>query len=147
MISKDEEYMELAIKQANKCKPVDGAYSVGAVLVNDGGIISQGYSREIEGNTHAEECCFLKLNDQQINYNQCTIYTTMEPCSERLSGKKPCLNWILEKGVKRVVCGIKEPDNFVNCNSTNLLLDNNITVIYLDGFQDLCLQPNSHLIK
>src|SRR4051812_5836159 len=71
-ISVDEYFMQLAIKQANICIPISSAYNVGAILVkydpNYKGnnsyqgyrIISTGYSRELPGNTHAEECALMK---------------------------------------------------------------------------------------
>ncbi|KAI0228173.1 hypothetical protein L0F63_006282, partial [Massospora cicadina] len=46
-MEEDNKYMRLAIEQANRCTPTAGAYSVGAVLVNAGQVISVGYSREL----------------------------------------------------------------------------------------------------
>ena len=75
--------------------------------------LTTGFSREFPGNTHAEECALEKLarycgrtpeaqgraaidfarNREPIRL---LLYTTMEPCSERLSGNKPCVTRILE---------------------------------------------------
>jgi pyrimidine deaminase RibD-like protein len=53
------------------------------------------------------------------------MYTTMEPCSKRVSGNSPCVARILatrdygnsRAGCKviRVYVGAMEPSNFVNC--------------------------------
>lgn len=122
----DVHYMRLACEQARRCLSVDTAYDVGCVIVSKDGtkVLSTGFSREVDGNTHAEECalekylvlCQINENDEYIG---ATLYTTMEPCSLRLSGKKACADRILElpRGfINRVVVGVKEPDKFVkNC--------------------------------
>ena len=40
---------------ANESIPVDTAYCVGCVIVKNNVVISTGYSRELPGNTHAED--------------------------------------------------------------------------------------------
>jgi pyrimidine deaminase RibD-like protein len=140
----DKEFMRLAIQEANRCIPSEGAFSVGAVLVLQGDILATGYSREIEGNTHAEECCFLKVSECR----GATIYTTMEPCGQRLSGKTSCAQRILDAGIHRVVQGIQEPPNFVGQSiGTKILLEGGVQVDYLPGFEEACLAPNLHLMK
>jgi pyrimidine deaminase RibD-like protein len=75
-VSIHERFMELAIKQATIAIPIQSAYCVGSILVqyqpsnsstnNDFDayrIISSGYSRELAGNTHAEECCLMKYRE------------------------------------------------------------------------------------
>ena len=59
------------------------------------------------------------------------MYATMEPCSERLSGNKPCTDRILEAGklIGRVVLGVREPDTFVRCVGVEKLLENGIVVV------------------
>jgi len=148
--------MKLAIDEANKSIPLESAYCVGAVLVNPetNTVLATGFSRELPGNTHAEECCFLKLQNQEKEntipsaadlMKNSTIYTTMEPCSKRLSGNKPCVDHILNYGVSRVVMGVKEPQNFVHCTGVQLLRDKGVEVTILDGFEEECLKPNRHL--
>lgn len=148
--------MKLSIAEANKSIPLESAYCVGAVLVDPktNTILATGFSRELPGNTHAEECCFLKLQNQEKEniipsaadiIKNSTIYTTMEPCSKRLSGNVPCVNHILRYGVSRVVMGVKEPENFVHCTGVQLLRDKGVEVIILEGFQEECLKPNQHL--
>ncbi|KXN70040.1 cytidine deaminase-like protein [Conidiobolus coronatus NRRL 28638] len=140
----DNKFMELCIELAGECIPVESAYNVGAVLVKDGKVLSTGYSRELPGNTHAEECCYKKLSDPQAAIGA-TIYTTMEPCSKRLSGLTSCTERTLEAGVKRVVIGVKEPKLFVNCEGTQLLKEKGLVISYLEGFEEKCLKVNSHL--
>lgn len=46
------------------------------------------------------------------------LYTTMEPCSERLSGNTPCVDRIIAtRGkIKTIYVGVREPDRFVKVN-------------------------------
>ncbi|KAJ3415755.1 GTP-binding protein of the rab [Chytridiales sp. JEL 0842] len=137
----------IAISKARQSIPVSSAYCVGAVLVrypstdpngkhDHGTILSTGYSRELPGNTHAEECCLLKLSHNPNLARGAHIYTTMEPCGERLSGKKSCAERILESGISRVVIGIPEPPNFIaECVGAELLRSKGVVVEYLSGFE------------
>ena len=61
MESSDELFMELANELVKNCSVSETAFSVGAVLTLNNKLISTGYSRELPGNTHAEECCIIKL--------------------------------------------------------------------------------------
>ncbi|OLL23771.1 Diaminohydroxyphosphoribosylamino-pyrimidine deaminase [Neolecta irregularis DAH-3] len=136
----DLEYMRLALSEANKCKPTRSAFCVGAVLVKHDRIISTGYSRELDGNTHAEECAFLKLSCKE-EAKGCTMYTTMEPCGPiRLSGKKPCTQWCIEAGVEQVVIGVREPGTFVKCEGIEMLRSNRIQVFCLNEMESECLK-------
>ena len=92
-------YMEQAISEAEKCGPTKTAFNVGAVLVNGTKVLSTGYSRELPGNTHAEQCAlekyFVENGGQRDVPPGSVLYTTMEPCSLRLSGNEPCVQRIL----------------------------------------------------
>jgi pyrimidine deaminase RibD-like protein len=147
-MQEDEKWMKVAIDQAKKCISVETAFNVGAVLISSKNkLLSVGYSRELPGNTHAEECCFLKLNDKE-DARGGTIYTTMEPCGKRLSGKQCCAQWVIDLGLARVVQGVKEPTTFVGDSvGTEMLLAKGIVVDYLDRFAEECLQVNGHLVK
>ncbi len=142
---KDHEAMKLAIEQSKLCKPSEGAYSVGACLYSSSGtLLSTGYSRELPGNTHAEQCCFMKLKE---DCQGGTMYTTMEPCTTRLSGQVGCTQRIIDYGVARVVFGVKEPPNFVNCEGIGILQQSGVKVVHLDEYSDECLAVNTHLVK
>ena len=125
------------------------------MIVKDSKILSTGYSRELEGNTHAEECALLKLFSSSSNdiiattAKDATMYTTMEPCSKRLSNNKPCAERIIEsKIIKKVVLGVKEPDRFVKkCEGIDLLRRNGIEVVHVLGLEDECLKPNKHVLQ
>jgi pyrimidine deaminase RibD-like protein len=154
-------FMKLAIEEAKKSKPVDSAYCVGALLVApiQGAsaedlassnppveVIASGYSRQLPGNTHAEECALQQLADKGRAKGS-TCYTTMEPCSTSLSGNTPCTERIIDAGVKRVVIGALEPDHFVECKGISLLEQANISVRVLKGLEAECLSTNAHILK
>ncbi|KAJ1993413.1 hypothetical protein H4R33_000668 [Dimargaris cristalligena] len=156
---RDIEFLKLAIAEAHKSVPVESAYCVGAVLVSGGDdkeprVLATGFSRELPGNTHAEECALQKAGDTATRSNNstpqfpgATMYTTMEPCSRRLSGNVPCCQRLIEARVARVVLGVKEPPNFVQCEGLSLLEKGGIEVVYIPGYEKECLAPNAHIIS
>ncbi|KAI8073202.1 cytidine deaminase-like protein [Gongronella butleri] len=141
----DIQYMKLAIVEANKSIPAEKAYCVGACLVKDGQLLTTGFSRELPGNTHAEQCCLLKLGDPTAAEGA-TMYTTMEPCSTRLSGNIPCVQSIVRARIQRVVLGVREPPNLVECKGIQELRDNGVVVDIVPDFEDQCLAPNKHIL-
>ncbi|KAJ1679424.1 hypothetical protein EV182_002083 [Spiromyces aspiralis] len=128
---------------------IDTAYNVGAVIVKDGKVVSEGYSRELEGNTHAEQCALEKLirRGEAAVAENAAIYTTMEPCSVRLSGNKPCTDRLIESGIRTVYLGVLEPLNFVQCQGRQLLEQNGIRVIHIKELEKECMELNSHLVN
>lgn len=119
-------------------------------------ILATGYSREFPGNTHAEANALLKSQmlsakelsslfstKDPIQYNSLLqytdVYTTLEPCSIRTSGLRPCVDVLVELKIKRCMIGVSEPDDFVKCEGAQKLKEAGIEVIWLDGLQDECL--------
>jgi pyrimidine deaminase RibD-like protein len=124
--------MNLALTEAKKCTPTSTAFCVG------GDIISTGYSREHPGNTHAEQVCLDKL--QGSVPEGAVLYTTMEPCSERLSGNKPCANRILENGnIRTVYVGVVEPGTFVENTGRAKLEEAGVGYVLVPGLEKECL--------
>ncbi|ANB12445.1 bifunctional DRAP deaminase/tRNA pseudouridine synthase RIB2 [Sugiyamaella lignohabitans] len=133
-------FMKMALEEAKKCEPTETAFSVGAVLVKDGKVLETGYSRELPGNTHAEQCALEKYYAKHGTTDVpagTVIYTTMEPCSERLSGNLPCVDRILKTSIKTVFVGVVEPDTFVKKN-TGLakLTEKKIEYIPITGIEE-----------
>ncbi|CAO1631515.1 unnamed protein product [Sympodiomycopsis kandeliae] len=152
--------MSLALSQASKCEATSTAFCVGCVITDSAtnGIVSVGYSREIPGNTHAEECALHKLilqsksqsagpsNSSQLEILNLNLYTTMEPCSERLSGSLPCAQRIISfnkhkyihygqtgkqsiMNIKTIYQGVTEPGDFIQENTgLRLLSENSIAI-------------------
>jgi len=110
--TQDEKYMKecfkLALKGKNKTIPNP---LVGCVVLDKGGnIVSKGYHHKFGGN-HAERDALLKLKNNEAKGG--TLYVNLEPCSHY--GKTPpCTDLIIEKGLKRVVIGMKDVNPKVN---------------------------------
>ena len=78
---------------------------VGAVLVENGEIIAEGFHRKA-GSAHAEVNC---LQSAIGNLQSAILYVTLEPCSTH--GRTPaCTDLILERGIRHVVVGCKDPN-------------------------------------
>lgn len=146
-----EAFMEFALEQARKSPPASNKFCVGAVLVDEdtGAILSTGYSLEYprdykgdRGTTHAEQCCFIKIADKhglpeerigKVLPPNTVLYTTMEPCNERLSGNMTCTARILRLrgAIKTVYVGIREPTTFIATNNGQEMLEaNGIRVVH-----------------
>ena len=184
----------LALQEADHCDLVPTAFSVGCVIAVNGTelcrelpevdepmeplLLTTGYSRELPGNTHAEECAMEKLarhcartphvynisEARQREPLELVLYTTMEPCSERLSGNLPCAQriqafnqkapmtsafWLAKIAqdangavlrtdldttlrplrISLVIQGVREPDDFVKCQSSRILRSAGIDVL------------------
>lgn len=143
----DERWMNLAVELAGRCPPSPGAYSVGAVIVGgDGAELSRGYSREDDPHVHAEESALGKLAPGDPRLAGATIYSTLEPCSQRKSRPRTCTELIIESGIGRVVIAWREPDLFVaDCQGCELLAREGLTVAELPEFAERAMAPNRHL--
>ncbi len=139
----DDFYMKIALQEAKKCKPSNKAYSTGAVIVNNGKILGTCYSRKYR-RMHAEECV-LKYSKSYLEGS--VLYTTIEPCSTRLSGEIPCIKHILNKKISRVVFAAYEPKIFVNGKGAQILAKKGVKVSHLKKFEEESLALNSHLLK
>ncbi|KIY01779.1 uncharacterized protein Z520_01917 [Fonsecaea multimorphosa CBS 102226] len=135
-VGNHEAYMEYALEKARLSPPAPTKFCVGAALVDgdSGEILSTGYSLELPddrpgdpGSTHSEHCCLIKVAerhnvpDDQVGKvlpENTVLYTTMEPCNERLSGNRTCVERILalKDKIKLVYVGITEPGTFIGVN-------------------------------
>jgi diaminohydroxyphosphoribosylaminopyrimidine deaminase / 5-amino-6-(5-phosphoribosylamino)uracil reductase len=147
MAQDDTRWMSLAVDLAKLCPPSEGAYSVGAVIVDrHGQEIARGYSRENDPHVHAEESALSKLADDDPRLAEATIYSTLEPCSQRKSRPRTCTQLILAAGIPRVVTAWREPSLFVaDCQGCELLEQAGIEVVELPDFADRAMAPNRHL--
>jgi pyrimidine deaminase RibD-like protein len=142
--------MRAAIELAWQCPPSATAYSVGAVIVDAGGAeIARGFSREGgDPMVHAEESALGKLSAGDPRLAGATIYSTLEPCSERKSRPRTCTELIVAAGLRRVVIGWREPDLFVaDCRGYELLAEAGLEVAELPALAALAAAPNEHLVR
>ena len=143
-------YLRECLKLAENSPPRPTNFRVGAILVlrrdtpddtsEDDKILSTGYTMELPGNTHAEQCCLQNYaakhgvyeesvadafpSQTERNGRRILLYVTMEPCGVRLSGNTPCVHRIIQtrkshdnnnnnNGIDKVYFGVKEPGTFV----------------------------------
>lgn len=133
MKKSDREWLLEAIELSKKCSPTDKAFSVGAIIVDsNGNLISSSFSRELTSDEHAEETAIQKALEQKKDLTNATIYSSLEPCNPRLSGKTSCADLIIYSGIKRVVFALHEPPVFVTCTGESHLREHGIEVIVLD---------------
>lgn len=127
--------------------PYEGVFSVGAVIVGqDGREISRGYSREGDPHYHAEESALKKLGRGDPWLATATIYSTLEPCSERKSSPVTRTQLILEAGIPRVVWRVaRAGDVLTDCQGCKLLERAGVTVVELPEFAEATMAPNRHL--
>src|SRR5436305_2048569 len=105
--STHEKFMRAALAEAEKGSGTTSPNpAVGAVLVLRNRIIARGHHRRAGGD-HAEIDCLRKLADPIPA--DAILYVTLEPCSTR-GRTAPCANYIVERGVKRLVIGAVDPN-------------------------------------
>lgn len=121
----DIKYMERALELAKKGAGYTNPNPlVGAVIVKDGRILGEGYHK-VYGSHHAEINAFLNASE---DVKGATMYVTLEPCSHY--GKTPpCAKALVEKGIKKVIIGLKDPNPLVAGKGIKILEDAGIEVI------------------
>ena len=97
---------------------------VGCVVVKDNEIIAEGY-HEYYGGLHAERNA---LTNTTADCKDATLYVTLEPCCHH--GKTPpCTDIIIEKGIKKVVVGLLDPNPLVSGKGISILQNAGIEVV------------------
>lgn len=107
----EEKYMRRAIELAKSgVGKVNPNPLVGAVIVKDGQIISEGYHAKY-GDLHAERNAFRNLKNAE-EAKGAEMYVTLEPCCHQ--GKQPpCTQAIIEHGIRKVYVGSNDPNALV----------------------------------
>ncbi len=86
---------------------------VGAVLVQDGRIIGEGYHQQF-GKAHAEVNCINSVEENNMKLiSQSTLYVSLEPCVH-FGKTPPCTDMIIQHKIPRVVIGCRDPFEEVN---------------------------------
>jgi pyrimidine deaminase RibD-like protein len=116
-------HLQTCLSLARKSPPKPTNFRVGALLLlrpvnpnpdssssspSEEEILSTGYTLELTGNTHAEQCALAKyatehnLPEERVGEvlpstpeKEVVIYTTLEPCGKRLSGNISCVQRII----------------------------------------------------
>ncbi|MBX2800281.1 MAG: bifunctional diaminohydroxyphosphoribosylaminopyrimidine deaminase/5-amino-6-(5-phosphoribosylamino)uracil reductase RibD [Myxococcales bacterium] len=80
---------------------------VGAVLVRDGSVLGEGWTRPI-GGPHAEVAALQDCAIRGHDPRGATLYVTLEPCCHQ-GRTPPCSDALIAAGVSRVVVGVLDP--------------------------------------
>lgn len=120
--------LELAALGAGRVSPNP---MVGAVIVNNGKIIGEGYHQQY-GKPHAEVNAVNMVVERYGNYAELlassTIYVSLEPCAHY--GKTPpCADLIISHHIPKVVMGCRDPFPAVNGKGVEKLLAAGIDVL------------------
>ncbi len=107
----EEKFMLRAIELAKEgVGKVNPNPLVGAVIVRDGEILSEGYHARY-GELHAERHAFSRLENPEAARGA-QMYVTLEPCCHQ--GKQPpCTQAIIDHGIRKVYVGSDDPNVLV----------------------------------
>jgi len=125
-MNKHIKYMKRCIELASKV--IGNTYPnpmVGCVIVHNNKIIGEGSTQEY-GYNHAEVDAINSVVNKDLLIES-TLYVSLEPCNHH--GKTPpCTKLILDKGIKNVVIGSKDPNRNVLGGGINTLISNGCNV-------------------
>jgi diaminohydroxyphosphoribosylaminopyrimidine deaminase/5-amino-6-(5-phosphoribosylamino)uracil reductase len=105
--------------------------SVGCVIVRDGRIVGEGYTRP-PGGPHAE---VVALRAAGETARGATAYVTLEPCNHH-GRTPPCTDALIAAGVSKVVYALEDPDTKVSGSGGRALVAAGIGVEVGDGAEE-----------
>jgi len=140
-------YLAKAIDIANNCRDIEW-YAVGCVIVGpDQKVLSTGYTGELKEPDgkfrHAEDVAIAKARHLNIDLSNSVLYSTLEPCSIRASGKTPCVARIIDAKIPTVVFGAREPydpDLDIVCEGRTILAHKGVNVVHIKEMESQCLK-------
>lgn len=119
-------FMRIALNLAKKgVGMVSPNPAVGAVVVKGEKIIGRGYHKKY-GGPHAEVFALEGLKKEDLE--GATLFVTLEPCAH-FGKTPPCANLIIEKGIKKVVIGIRDKNPLVSGKGIDLLKKNGVQIV------------------
>jgi cytosine deaminase len=125
-----DQFLKAAFDEANVGLQ-EGGIPIGSVIVHQGNIIGRGHNRRIQQGSavlHGEMDAFENAGRQPASvYHECTLYTTLSPCSM-------CSGAILLYGIPRVVVG----ENRTFMGEEDLLRSRGVVVEVVQD--DTCVQ-------
>lgn len=122
--------MRAAIDEAERARGHTGDNPwVGCVLTDArGAIVARGHTQG-PGEDHAEIVAMHEAAAAGVSLADVTLYSTLEPCA--FHGRTPaCARAIVDRGVKRVVTGVLDPNPRVDGAGLAILRDAGIEVVH-----------------
>lgn len=121
----DIKYMQRAINLAERGRGWTRPNPlVGCVIVKNGKIIAEGYHEKI-GGWHAERNAIL---NSDADITGATAYVTLEPCCHH-GRTPPCSNLLIERGIKKVFIGSRDPNPLVSGKGAKQLRTAGVEVV------------------
>ena len=121
----DANYMQRAISLAEHGRGWTNPNPlVGCVIVKNGDIIAEGYHEKI-GGWHAERNAIL---NSDTDLSGATAYVTLEPCCHH-GRTPPCSDLLIERGIKKVFIGSRDPNPLVSGKGAKQLRAAGIEVV------------------
>ena len=143
----DHRFLRWAVELSRLCPPSGTAFSVGAVIVGEGGeVLATGFSREQEDHDHAEEVALRKLGPSDPRLRHATIYSSLVPCGARASRPVTCVQHIVAAGIPRVVFAWREPPLFTDGDGAEQLQAAGVATTELPELADRARAVNAHLV-
>ena len=122
----DDHFMRKALALAERGR---GSTSpnpmVGALVVDDDGVIVGRGAHLIAGGPHAE---IVALAEAGSRARGATLYCTLEPCSHR-GRTGPCAPVVVQAGIRRAVIAIEDPNPLVHGAGLAYLRDHGVEVV------------------
>lgn len=122
-MTREEKYMSIALKYANKSL-LSGDVPIGAIIVLNNKIIGRGYNKVEKlknPNAHAEIIA-IEQAVKKIDYKhllECEMYVTLEPCSM-------CAGAIVLARLKKIYIGASDPKTGACGSLYNIVNDNRL---------------------
>jgi pyrimidine deaminase RibD-like protein len=113
---KATDLMRRAITEAELSSPEDHGVRpfVGAVVADENGeVIATAHRGEQGSGDHAEYIVLSKTKLLHRDLARAELFVTLEPCTARSPGKKPCVEHIVESGIRRVHIGMLDPNGII----------------------------------
>jgi pyrimidine deaminase RibD-like protein len=138
-----------AIQLSRLCPPSANAFSVGAVITDARGeVIATGYSRKLGPHWHAEEVAIAEAHAKQASLTGAVLYSSLEPCGCRLSGRPSCASQIAAAGITTVYYATPEPPVFIEApHGADQLRAHGVETIRLPSFDALVNEINAPALR
>lgn len=103
---------------------------VGAALIFPDGRVETAYRGEMAPGDHAE-FTLLEKKLKGVDVCNCTLITTLEPCTTRSPEKRPCCDRILDRGIKNVIIGTLDPNPEIYGHGYRKLMNAGVNVTFV----------------
>lgn len=122
------EWMRMAVDLGRHSIPENPTTNpyVGAVVVRDGQVIGSGFRGMAGPGAHAEFGVLQDIDPDLLK--GATVFSTLEPCSQRNHPKIPCASRLAEAGVEVVYIGIYDPNPIIYRQGWKILTDAGVRV-------------------